>query len=105
MEILIEVTEEDIRSGIRYDAWYCPIGIALSRILKTKIGVAKFYWDVDRGGDVRENYRLTEEAVQFVKDFDAGFDVSPFSFIQEASGFKPFVLRYKDRRNSLERLS
>ena len=77
--MLIEVTQEDIDNGSPGKAGLCPIALAMSRSTGKQWRVAnltcfcpeEWPWD---------DILLPLEAVQFVKAYDSGDGVEPFSF-------------------------
>lgn len=87
-KIKINVTARDIISGKRGQCSECPIAIAASRKLKTRmtVGVAgmqpmAFSWPT---------IKLETCAISFVREFDKGQDVKPFQFTIEIKDFKGF---------------
>jgi hypothetical protein len=87
MRVTIRVTAEDIRQGKRNNCYGCPITLAVARALP------KFYAKVykkdlhliPRQAQARpwQIFALPEQATRFVRDFDAGQVVEPFSFVIE----------------------
>lgn len=88
--MIIEVTKRDISLGIRRSSCYCPIAIATSRKIAEARQTRNFTFDVAReyanyippGMSVLDSQRvnLPSEAIVFVRDFDNGKPVNPFSF-------------------------
>lgn len=69
----IEVTEEDMRLGIRKSASSCPIALSLKRALpkETEIEVDEFYitmWN----DETKATYIPTPNVTAFIKQFDRG---------------------------------
>lgn len=74
----IQVTDADIREGRRGECSFCPIALAGDRAIGTNCRVGfKHIFTETHVGD------LTPEAQQFVRDFDLGGQVVPFSFTVE----------------------
>ena len=98
MSIVVEVTKDDIRQGVRKDACQCPIAIALTRAIKSQIedstGIEPEdmsvevdfddirYWNHDISGDEFNLFPVDEEdwyeIKNFIENFDLGNDVEPF---------------------------
>ena len=75
--IRIEVTEDDIRKGIKFSAHSCPLALALKRALNHPnawIGPDSFGVADDSLG------RTPPTAITFIKTFDGGNKVEPFVF-------------------------
>lgn len=70
--ITIEVTADDIARGTRKSCSCCPIALALARCTGLVVSVESdwVYFMPD----------LPQTAVEFIKTFDAGKPVQPFSF-------------------------
>lgn len=80
----IEVTEDDIATGSLF-SWGCPIAKAISRAMQGEEALV-------RGTCVDLEYAyepvsLPRAARKFVRDYDAGKPVKPFSF--ELPGVEP----------------
>lgn len=74
--MLINVTSEDIRKGLRGNGSYCPIARAIRRQTKRRVNVAGYsYCLVDR-----KKYWLPDDAERFVRAFDDFQHVEPFNF-------------------------
>ena len=98
MSIVVEVTKDDIRQGVRKDACQCPIAIAITRAIKTQIEYSTGiepedmsvevdfddirYWNHDISGDEFNLFPVDEEdwyeIKNFIENFDLGNDVEPF---------------------------
>lgn len=72
----IDVTQEDIDSGLRYNSIQCPIARAMYRAGLTDVYV---YRHRIRADDIE--YRPDERVATFIFQFDGGLSVQPFSFI------------------------
>lgn len=75
--IIIEVTEEDIKSGRRHSYSKCPIALAIRRAFARDYGVAVGVGSFCVGIDV---WKLSRRAQNFIQNFDEGCPVKPFSF-------------------------
>lgn len=72
----IEVTQEDIQKGECDSGFYCPIALAMNRVLgDSNSHVGK--WVVTRG---ITSMLLPSEAITFIQAFDAKQPVEPFTF-------------------------
>ena len=98
MSIVVEVTKDDIRQGVRKDPCNCPIAIALRRAIKSEIEDLTSiepddidievdcdeirYWNHDKSDDEYNLFPVDNEdwytIKGFIKDFDLGNDVVPF---------------------------
>tara|TARA_Y100000401_G_scaffold115962_1_gene120672 strand:+ start:8 stop:328 length:321 start_codon:yes stop_codon:yes gene_type:complete len=100
MSIVVEVTKDDIRKGVRKDACQCPIAIALRRAivadLEDSTGIDTDDIDVEVDYDeirlwANEDYQDYEYNLfpvdeedwygikNFIENFDLGNDVEPFN--------------------------
>jgi hypothetical protein len=78
--IVVEVTAEDIESGWRGDCSLCPLALAFQRIPgfnRARVSSARVY------PRPTESIRLPYPAQEFIRAFDAGVSVQPFSFTLE----------------------
>lgn len=71
----ITVTKEDIKKGKPEQGESCPIARAIRRQTRKKVHVGYICLEINHC-----EYTFPQEAQQFVKDFDAGKPVGPFSF-------------------------
>lgn len=79
--ILVDVTAEDIAHGEREDCTKCPIARALRRHKGfEKAYVNDQYVEIDHENRHENLYRLPQEAVDFIRNFDDGKEVRPFKF-------------------------
>lgn len=88
-KIQVKVTEDDIRGGKREDAKGCPIALALGRVFPGREIVVFSYeaWVCHEvNGELLRKIPLKFDAVKFVMDFDAGYEVHPFEFPIEFDG-------------------
>ena len=80
MKYLIEVTQSDIDKVDKFKykinpSKYCPIAIALNRVTKKSWTVTSYkLWFDDK------DYSLPLKVVDFIKNYDKGLPVNPFSF-------------------------
>ena len=99
MSIIVEVTKDDIRQGVRKDPCNCPIAIALRRAIKSEIEDMTSiepddidvevdydeirYWNHDKSDDEYNLFPIDDEdwytIKGFIRDFDLGDDVVPFN--------------------------
>lgn len=79
--IEINVTQEDINKGIKSDCSKCPIALAANRVIPNGAlavgGASITYWNEKEAISIL----LPEIALKFIRDFDSGRKVKPFSFI------------------------
>lgn len=80
--IKVQVTAEDIKDGLPHRCSQCPIALAIKRGHNINdVQVAPFGHTELLFATVNGHSRpLPPGAAQFVRDFDAGRDVSPFEF-------------------------
>lgn len=81
----IEVTQEDIDRGVRDQPCACALALATTRATgrNAAVGTTSIFFDLESG------ISLPLLARNFVRDFDAGRSVRPFSFdlpIEPAGG-------------------
>jgi hypothetical protein len=76
--MLIHVTAEHIRHGLREDPCNCPVALAVTEALGTQAEVGVTVLELpDRG---RKKALLPPGVWTFIKDFDSAKVVRPFSF-------------------------
>ena len=85
--IKIKVGRKHIANGIKEDAEYCPIALAMQgaglKLVDVQPENATYYRD-----SYYHNVPLPVEAKIFVNEFDSGKNVMPFEFvINEAKGW------------------
>ncbi len=88
----IEVTQEDIDSGVRADCRRCPIALSVKRATGCKyVGVTNFNLFADYGW--REiHIPLPSDALDFVHNFDEGRPVKPAQFEMELTSMTPYTI-------------
>tara|TARA_Y100000401_G_scaffold97476_1_gene84818 strand:- start:733 stop:1053 length:321 start_codon:yes stop_codon:yes gene_type:complete len=100
MSIVVEVTKDDIRKGVRKSSCSCPIALALTRAIIAdleyggrddvaySVAVEVEYddirfWDIYEGEEEFNLFPVDEEdwyAIKnFIENFDLGNDVEPFN--------------------------
>lgn len=80
--MLINVTARDIKFGIAVHGSRCPIARAIRRHFpKTDIAVSQTRFWVGS-----TPHHLPEAATRFIRDFDHGWEVSPFQFTVDEQG-------------------
>lgn len=77
--VKVEVTKGDIENGSRSSARSCPISLAIRRTLKTKFSAVTWVM-VDGHVSGFPVVSLNSKTEQFVRFFDLGLKVKPFSF-------------------------
>ncbi len=86
-QITIEVTDEDVLKGVPGECDYCPIAIAMQRVLLQPISVHDLGWN--RMGEGK-SYPLPASAHAFMRKFDDDEKPEPFTFtIDRPDWFKP----------------
>ena len=75
---VIEVTQEDIDRGVRKESCQCPIALALQRC-------TGYLWaagplEACRIGVADSDVEFPRDAKRFIRNFDDGLPVQPFSF-------------------------
>jgi hypothetical protein len=82
--VRVEVTAEDIASGVRKDCSCCPVAIALGRALALDGRHVAVGWEgatIQASPDAEEHTVKFEDAVgQWMRRFDQGCQVEPFAF-------------------------
>lgn len=74
--MLINVTDECIKRGLRVDCGRCPVAIALQATFGPVVSVG---WDlINVNGSVIDTPKVVRD---FIHRFDMGHEVAPFSFI------------------------
>ena len=83
--MLIEVTKEDILSGVQFSASLCPVARALRRCTGRSWSVMSTSASVVHGdGSLGEAILLPDAATRFVRSFDCNrYAASPVSFVME----------------------
>ena len=76
--ITVNVTQEDIDEGQERECESCPIALAVRRLLNCGVTVHEA---ICLFGAKHGVCALADEPFAFVKAFDAGLPVKPFSFI------------------------
>lgn len=79
----INVTSEDISRGEPKNARCCPVAIAIGRHANWATEVTVDRYEIGFETDINCESELVStpaEASEFIKDFDAGMPVQPFSF-------------------------
>ena len=81
----LNVTATDIKLGKRQDGEFCPLARAATRLFTNTANLMilvmpKYIemWTI-KPGPMIGRYLLPEEAIAFVRDFDAGRPVAPFT--------------------------
>ncbi len=74
-DYVIEVTQGDIELGIEGSLCGCPIARALSRMFPGFNGVSRVSCEIDGS-----RYMLPDIAREFIRRFDRGLSVAPFTF-------------------------
>jgi len=80
--ILVKVTKRDIENGEPCNCYYCPVALAL-HCLKGLNGVAVHEGFVEKWSAQKQNFielSLPIRAKRFIKQFDRGNLLKPFSF-------------------------
>lgn len=73
----VQITEEDIRDGLRYSPRGCAVARAMRRATGREVNIAGEWYAIG-GGPV--DRRLPERIFRFVRHFDAGDHVEPCEF-------------------------
>jgi len=74
----VTITEEDIAQGVRASPTQCPLARALSRTTGRRWSVGR--WSAIDAAQPLRHHVLTQEAAEFVYNFDCGNRVLPESF-------------------------
>jgi hypothetical protein len=94
--VKIEVTEDDIERGKPISASQCPIALACRRTFDKGVtvtlqsGIHVYYFNDDRIDlysrdcpKFTKTYSITASVTKFIRDFDHGLEVKPFTFETE----------------------
>ena len=83
--MLIEVTQADIDGGTKFDAWKCPVARAIKRHLASgwTVTVTVFSILISHDSAVIFNIKTPPTVETFIRSFDLGSPVKPFSFDME----------------------
>lgn len=87
MIVTVDVTQDDIRDGVRGQCYRCPVARAISRLLVSTVlaqvtpGLVVF----PACGTVPP-VPLPEHAGRWIDAFDGGYNVRPFSFVLDIPG-------------------
>lgn len=79
MNMIISVTQEDIANGCKGRYRMCPVALAVSRMLLHDVGVTHDTIDIQME-DERIEIITPAEAKSFIRRFDHGKPVKPFTF-------------------------
>lgn len=78
----IQVTQEDINTGMQDVCQHCPIALAIKRALKAEL-VSVYNFSIHvfiSNSEMSYKYRVTDAIYSFIERFDEGVKVEPFSF-------------------------
>lgn len=76
--MIIQVKQKHIKNGIKSDPCNCPVALAIKERLSTEDVIVD---DLGIGiGLYLETFRSTKKLESFIKNFDNGKKVKPFSF-------------------------
>lgn len=75
----IKVEKKHIEQGVKGDCENCAIAKAIKAKLHHPVEVLQYHISVKKGGQ-EYCYNLPESATKFIRDFDAGRKVKPFTF-------------------------
>jgi hypothetical protein len=104
----IKITQEDIDNGVKACRKYCPIGLAITRVLGIKeisvepygSGRDAFVRLANYTGDTTDRLVVSKESkndvVKFVNRFDEDIPVKPFVMEVLKLGDKNFYKEYND---------
>lgn len=76
METKIEVTDEDIRQGVKGQCGRCPIALAAARAGIKDVTVGSYTMKIKH-----LFIHLPRNVSEFINRFDDGLPVQPFSFV------------------------
>ena len=81
-EVVIDVTEEDIKEGLPRSRGFCPIALATMRAFSDadKALINPDSFEVIKGRRVIASADLPDEAVDFIDAFDGNVPVKPIRF-------------------------
>lgn len=78
----IKVTQEHIEKGEGCSAYRCPVALAVMDVCPggVFIGLRVCYWSNNNRSDENRRAFLPPKARAFIREFDAGKPVQPFTF-------------------------
>jgi hypothetical protein len=81
MKLLIQVTKDDIKRGVRKDCKCCPVALAIRRhLLLANVIVGKHYATLFTQEGLEKIANFSEETMNRIADFDRRGEMIPFSF-------------------------
>jgi hypothetical protein len=80
--LTISVTAEDIAAGHPLACSACPVALAAQRAFGGRPVIVDSFLSI-RGQEERLSWSLPDSVYAFIKAFDAGRPVQPFSFLLE----------------------
>jgi hypothetical protein len=78
--MLIQVTQEDIKNGKRCHGCYCPVALAVTRVVPQADKVIRVETTGLQLTPHAKWLQLPESARTFIRDFDTKQPVAPFEF-------------------------
>lgn len=87
MNTIINVTQRDIKHGLKKTSDSCPIYLAIKR--QTILPDCRIHEDFAEEMALKKKWGLPKIAVKFIADFDFGLPVKPFSF--NLPGIRPYL--------------
>lgn len=79
--MIIKVTEEDIKLGVKEDSCKCPVALAMRRITKKQCSVGIAWITVISLNPYSDKtYFVPKKVENFIAAFDKGEKVEPFEF-------------------------
>jgi len=84
MNLIVDVTQDDIDNGVPEDEHHCPIAMAVRRKVPTTecvtVDVGQLLLVLQEHREQHFEADLPISAMKFVKNFDDGSSVHPFKF-------------------------
>jgi hypothetical protein len=79
--VIVSVTTEHIAAGKREDCERCPIAPAFAEVFPGSPYIDEFSCMITDDDGTETEFDLPDEALEFIRAFDDGEDVAPFTFI------------------------
>lgn len=80
-QLKIKVMRKDIKRAVCEDPFRCPIARAMKRMYGDHPFAAYTRLQIALAGTIRTNYIVPRAASKFMRAFDRGDKVKPFSFV------------------------
>ena len=76
----IQLTQNDIKQGKRYNSLMCPIALAIQRVTGGRVSVNASRAEIFDGSKLVATYKMPLEASNIIYHIDLGREVKPLGF-------------------------